>query len=77
VYQLNPALLPRGYHGHDVMFSPPSNAGEKGFIGLEALRVFMSRETFDSLAGQLVIACTSPEPLAGVLDELRCIYGDL
>ncbi|WP_085072388.1 hypothetical protein [Pantoea alhagi] len=76
-YQLQPSLLPRGYHGYDVMFSPPGVAGEKGFIGLEALRVFMNRDTFEDLVSQLVIAGTQPGPLAGALDELRCIYGDL
>ncbi|MGL4032721.1 transcriptional regulator [Kosakonia cowanii] len=77
VYQLEPALLPRGYHGYDVMFSPPGVAGDKGFIGLEALRVFTSRDTFDSLVSQLVSAGTQPGPLSCALDDLRCIYGDL
>ncbi|ARJ44373.1 hypothetical protein B1H58_20625 (plasmid) [Pantoea alhagi] len=59
------------------MFSPPGVTGEKGFIGFEALRVFMSRDTFDDLVSQLVTAGTQPGPLAGALEELRCFYGDL
>jgi len=59
------------------MFSPPGVTGEKGFIGFEALRVFMSRDTFDGSVSQLMIAGTQPGPVAGALDELRCIYGDL
>lgn len=76
VYRRGPELLPRGYHGHSVMFSPPGNAGSAGFIGLDALRVFMDDGEFDQLITQLVEA-SEQGPLATALEDLRCIYGDL
>lgn len=76
VYQSSPELLPRGYHGHSVMFSSPSGPAGNGFIGFDALRIFLTREEFDSLVTQLV-ASADQGALAGALDDLRCIYGDL
>ncbi|MCT4707678.1 transcriptional regulator [Enterobacteriaceae bacterium H16N7] len=76
VYQAAPAALPRGYHGHAVMFSPPGSAGDSGFIGFDALRVFINREEFDGLVSQLA-ARAEEGPLSATLNDLRCIYGDL
>lgn len=58
------------------MFSPPGNAGSAGFIGLDALRVFMDDGEFDQLITQLVEA-SEQGALATALEDLRCIYGDL
>lgn len=76
VYRTSPELLPRGYHGNSVMFSPPSETSCNGFIGFDALRVFLTREEFDHLVTQMV-AVTGEGVLAGALDDLRCLYGDL
>ena len=46
-------------------------------ISLEALRVFMTTDTFDSLVRRLGIIATLPGQLADIVEELRCIYGDL
>lgn len=76
VFRTEPGLLPRGYHGHRVMLSPPGSAGDNGFIGLDTLRVFMTAAEFDSLVTQLVTAAEQGK-LADTLNDLRCIYGDL
>lgn len=77
VFHHNPALLPRGYNGYDIVVSPPDSAGGRGYIGLEALRVFMTTDTFESLVRQLGTVATLPGQLADIVEELRCIYGDL
>ena len=76
VWHARPEQMPRGYHGHAVMFSPPGSAADNGFLGFDALRVFLTAGEFESLVSQLV-NCAAQAPFADVLNGLRAIYGDL
>ncbi|WP_064170755.1 hypothetical protein, partial [Klebsiella variicola] len=76
VWHAGPEQMPRGYHGHAVMFSPPGSAADNGFLGFDALRVFLTAGEFESLVSQLV-NCAAQAPFADVLNGLRAIYGDL
>ncbi|EKY3919910.1 transcriptional regulator [Enterobacter hormaechei] len=76
LYHQHPEALAHGHHGEHVMFSPPGNASEDGFFGLDGLRIFLPKDAFETLVRELTTRCAEGT-LAEALTGLRCLYGDL
>ena len=75
LYHQHPEALAHGHHSEHVMLSPPGKASEDGFFGLDGLRIFLSKEAFETLVRELTTRCAEG-PLAEALTGLRCLYGD-
>ncbi|ELY4070219.1 transcriptional regulator [Cronobacter sakazakii] len=76
LYARHPEALAHGHQGGRVMFSPPGHVTKEGFFGIDGLRIFMPAESFETLVRELTTMC-SESTLAGALNGLRCLYGDL
>ena len=76
LYARYPEALAHGHHGERVMLSPPGHVMTDGFFGLDALRIFLPPDDFETLIRELVARC-SEGTLADALNGLRGLYGDL
>ncbi|KLF28688.1 transcriptional regulator [Klebsiella aerogenes] len=76
LYARHPDALAHGHQGEHVMFSPPGHVTPEGFFGIDGLRIFLPKEAFETLVGELTTKCTEGT-LGEALLGLRCLYGDL